>query len=60
VNLAAGFLGDIVAQQLAWGPVMEQLERSIDTNRQGLEHLRQRAVHLRQQLECLQSASGRD
>jgi hypothetical protein len=60
VNLAAGFLGDIVAQRLAWGPVMEQLERSIDTNRQGLEHLRQRAVGLRQQLECLESASGRD
>ena len=60
VNLAAGFLGDIVAQRLAWGPVMEQLERSIDTNRQGLEHLRQRATRLRQQLGCLQSASRGD
>jgi hypothetical protein len=53
--IAAGFVGDIVAQKLAWGPVMEQLERSIELNRQGLDHLRQRAAQLRQQIQCLES-----
>ncbi len=53
--IAAGFAGDIVAQKLAWGPVMAQLETSIDQHRQAVEHLRQRAASLRQQIQCLES-----
>ena len=53
--IAAGFVGDIVAQKLAWAPVMEQLEQSIEQHRQALEHLRQRAAELRQQVQCLEN-----
>lgn len=53
--IAAGFAGDIVAQKLAWGPVMEQLQSSIEQHRQALERLRQRAADLRQQIQCLES-----
>jgi hypothetical protein len=54
--IGAGFLGDIVAQRLAWGPVMERLEQSIEQHRQAVERLGQRAAGLRQQIQCLESA----
>ena len=57
--IAAGFAGDIVAQKLAWGPVMEQLGQSIEQHRQALEHLGQRAADMRRQVQCLESVQAR-
>ena len=55
VAIGAGFFGDIVAQKLAWGPVMAQLDRSIEQHRQALDRLRRKAADLRQQIQCLEA-----
>lgn len=55
VAIGAGFFGDIVAQKLAWGPVMAELEQSLDQHRQALDRLRRRAADLRLQIQCLEA-----
>lgn len=55
VSAASGFFWDIMQQKFAFEPVMKELLKSIDQNREALEKLRLKAQLLREQLKCLEN-----
>jgi formylglycine-generating enzyme len=54
VAIGADFLRAIVAQQLAWKTVTEELKRSTSQPGPAFEHLRRRAERLQEQIQCLE------
>ncbi|MGC9055572.1 MAG: PDZ domain-containing protein [Candidatus Saccharicenans sp.] len=54
-SAASGFFWDILQQKFAWEPVINQLLKSIDQNREALLKLQQKAALLRTQLQCLKN-----
>lgn len=55
VSAASGFFWDILQQKFAWEPVINQLLKSIDQNREALLKLQQKAALLGKQLQCLKN-----
>ncbi|HSQ79303.1 MAG TPA: PDZ domain-containing protein [Candidatus Bathyarchaeia archaeon] len=54
-DAAVGFLGDIVAQKLAWAPLVDELVRSLETNRRAVQSLQEKARDLQNKINCLRS-----
>jgi hypothetical protein len=54
-NYVCGFFGDIMRQQFAWKPVMEELQKSLTFNAQAMDKLRQDAARTSQEISCLEN-----
>jgi hypothetical protein len=55
VDAAMGFVGDIVAQKLAWEPLVDRLVASLETNRRAVKALQEKARDLRIRIDCLRT-----
>jgi hypothetical protein len=53
---ASGFFWDIMAQRFAWGPLVDELRRSLETNLQAVRALQARSRDLQNELNCLRTA----
>ena len=54
-DAAFGFVADIAAQKLAWEPLVDELVKSLETNRRAVQALQDKARDLRDRLNCLRS-----
>lgn len=54
-DAACGFFYDIMKQRLVWGPLVEELQRSLETNLGAVRALQEKSRDLHDQLNCLRT-----
>lgn len=54
-DAAFGFLADIAAQKLAWEPLVEELVKSLETNRRAVQTLQDKVRDLQNRINCLRN-----
>ena len=52
-DAACGFFYDLMKQKFVWEPLVEQLTKSLESNRQAVRTLQEKALELRKRLDCL-------
>jgi hypothetical protein len=54
-DAACGFFYDIMKQRFVWGPLVEELQRSLETNLRAVRTLQEKSRDLHDQLNCLRT-----